>query len=423
MSLLKRSFHFECSKNLFLLPQKDWPEGYQLANEMNFKFPAFSPIPLESIVPNCSPEGITLISQLLDWNPSKRPTSSSVFRCPYFTKDPPVAALSSGTTNNVINSNRNTSISSIPRANMVKGQEYTSSSNNNIQSITGSSFKSSIPVAQSDFNLQSHFKSPPAKDVKGDGALKPSATYSDLSISSKVDNLNNGHIDDVSKVNSIFKPIHGSLNDISQESIGRKSSFFANSSSVNSARGSASNNAKFMSSSEHSNDGQGHKSSVLNDPRSKGLLFSPEATFVQKENRRDSTKQQRILQDFLTGDSIINSNHERKENSVPINGLMMDPLDGDEFTGNTKSVTSPTSPISKYFGPTGHTESRDPFSQNTSTDSISNISAKQMYMSRSRYITGQPYKSYPGQVNNSHPGSNQSNSSRSAGELTLDTWG
>lgn len=64
--------------------QKDWPEGYQMASAMNFKFPQFTAIPLESIVPNCNSDGITLLTETLYWNPAKRPTTSQILRCSYF---------------------------------------------------------------------------------------------------------------------------------------------------------------------------------------------------------------------------------------------------------------------------------------------------------------------------------------------------
>lgn len=55
-----------------------------MATAMNFKFAQFSAIPLESIVPNASPDGLELLGQLLYWNPSKRPTCSGSLRSNYF---------------------------------------------------------------------------------------------------------------------------------------------------------------------------------------------------------------------------------------------------------------------------------------------------------------------------------------------------
>lgn len=70
--------------------QKNWPEGYQLSSAMNFKFPQFSCIPMETIVPNGSPECAVLLSHLLHWNPSKRPTTSAALKYPYFAKCQPI---------------------------------------------------------------------------------------------------------------------------------------------------------------------------------------------------------------------------------------------------------------------------------------------------------------------------------------------
>ncbi|XP_021928258.1 LOW QUALITY PROTEIN: serine/threonine-protein kinase dyf-5 [Zootermopsis nevadensis] len=64
--------------------KRDWPEGYHLASAMNFKFPQFSPTPLSSVIPNASKDAILLIEDMLRWNPSKRPTAQQSLRYPYF---------------------------------------------------------------------------------------------------------------------------------------------------------------------------------------------------------------------------------------------------------------------------------------------------------------------------------------------------
>ena len=51
---------------------------------MNFKFPLFSAIALESVVANASADGTALLAQLLLWNPSKRPTTTAALRMPFF---------------------------------------------------------------------------------------------------------------------------------------------------------------------------------------------------------------------------------------------------------------------------------------------------------------------------------------------------
>ncbi|CAB4057169.1 ICK [Lepeophtheirus salmonis] len=66
--------------------KRDWSDGYKLANEMNFKYPAFAPTPLSSIVPNASKEAIDLMTDMLRWNPAKRPSASTSLRYPYFTQ-------------------------------------------------------------------------------------------------------------------------------------------------------------------------------------------------------------------------------------------------------------------------------------------------------------------------------------------------
>nr|XP_012151490.1 PREDICTED: serine/threonine-protein kinase MAK isoform X4 [Megachile rotundata] len=57
-------------------PEKDdWPEGYQLAAAMNFKFPNFTRTSLSVLIPNASQEAVILMEDMLRWNPIKRPTA------------------------------------------------------------------------------------------------------------------------------------------------------------------------------------------------------------------------------------------------------------------------------------------------------------------------------------------------------------
>lgn len=61
--------------------QREWPEGYRLAAQMNFHFPKFSQLSLADIVPGVSIEGLTLLGDMLKWNPSLRPTAVLVRKC------------------------------------------------------------------------------------------------------------------------------------------------------------------------------------------------------------------------------------------------------------------------------------------------------------------------------------------------------
>ncbi|XP_011155492.1 serine/threonine-protein kinase dyf-5 isoform X2 [Solenopsis invicta] len=64
--------------------KEDWPEGYQLATAMNFKFPNFTRTSLGVLIPNASQEAVVLMEDMLQWNPIKRPTAQQSLRYPYF---------------------------------------------------------------------------------------------------------------------------------------------------------------------------------------------------------------------------------------------------------------------------------------------------------------------------------------------------
>jgi len=64
--------------------KEEWSEGHQLASGMNFRFPTCVATPLATLVPNASPDAITLIYDMLKWDPKKRPTSGQCLRYAYF---------------------------------------------------------------------------------------------------------------------------------------------------------------------------------------------------------------------------------------------------------------------------------------------------------------------------------------------------
>lgn len=77
-----------------------WPEGLKLAATMNFRFPQFSPTPMSKIVANASPEAIDLITQLCNWDPSKRPNAIQCLQHPYFQVGVPLSPSAPGVPGN-----------------------------------------------------------------------------------------------------------------------------------------------------------------------------------------------------------------------------------------------------------------------------------------------------------------------------------
>lgn len=66
-------------------PKKnDWPEGFQLASAMNFRWPQCVPSNLRTLIPNASAEAIQLMRDLLQWDPKKRPAAGQALRYSYF---------------------------------------------------------------------------------------------------------------------------------------------------------------------------------------------------------------------------------------------------------------------------------------------------------------------------------------------------
>ncbi|XP_075308653.1 serine/threonine-protein kinase MAK isoform X3 [Odontesthes bonariensis] len=75
---------FKICQVLGTVKKTDWAEGYQLASAMNFRFPQCVPTHLKTLIPNASNEAITLMKDMLQWDPKKRPTAVQALRYPYF---------------------------------------------------------------------------------------------------------------------------------------------------------------------------------------------------------------------------------------------------------------------------------------------------------------------------------------------------
>ncbi|XP_010884072.2 serine/threonine-protein kinase MAK isoform X2 [Esox lucius] len=75
---------FKICQVLGTVKKCDWPEGHQLASAMNFRFPQCVPTHLKTLIPNASTEAISLMKDLLMWDPKKRPTALQALRYPYF---------------------------------------------------------------------------------------------------------------------------------------------------------------------------------------------------------------------------------------------------------------------------------------------------------------------------------------------------
>ena len=64
--------------------QKEWPEGYKLAASQKMSLPQFSAIPLSTVIPNCSSEGIDLLNECFKFDQTKRITMAQVLSHQYF---------------------------------------------------------------------------------------------------------------------------------------------------------------------------------------------------------------------------------------------------------------------------------------------------------------------------------------------------
>ena len=63
---------------------EDWPDAKRLADRKLFNLPEHQKIPLSQVIPRASPEAISLMEWMMQYNPKKRPKPSQVMQHEFF---------------------------------------------------------------------------------------------------------------------------------------------------------------------------------------------------------------------------------------------------------------------------------------------------------------------------------------------------
>merc|ERR1719204_46884 len=61
-----------------------WKDGIKLSQSMNFKFPAFAPTDIKTLIPSAGKHAIDLLKKMLYYDPNKRPTAAQSLQHSYF---------------------------------------------------------------------------------------------------------------------------------------------------------------------------------------------------------------------------------------------------------------------------------------------------------------------------------------------------
>lgn len=77
---------------------KTWPDFAQLSQKRNIRLNGIAGTGLESIIPNASPDAIDLISSMLQWDPTQRPSAMHALRHRFFQAGEKVPPLAPGLT-------------------------------------------------------------------------------------------------------------------------------------------------------------------------------------------------------------------------------------------------------------------------------------------------------------------------------------
>ncbi|KAH0785793.1 CMGC family protein kinase [Histomonas meleagridis] len=109
---------------------KNWPDGIRLANKHGVRFNPTPSVNLATIIPNASKNAINLLQQLLQYDPSKRPSASQALQHPFFQVEPDPPPVTSTTINNESDLNTQLENSKEPSLETLLNQIMTSPSNN-----------------------------------------------------------------------------------------------------------------------------------------------------------------------------------------------------------------------------------------------------------------------------------------------------
>lgn len=71
-----------------------WPEYGRLMSKTNFRFPSVTPASLSALMPRASSNAISLMQQIFQYDPSKRPNASQALQHPFFTPPTSISARS-----------------------------------------------------------------------------------------------------------------------------------------------------------------------------------------------------------------------------------------------------------------------------------------------------------------------------------------
>ncbi|OHT01377.1 putative serine/threonine-protein kinase [Tritrichomonas foetus] len=63
---------------------QNWPDSVKLINKLNLRLPQSPPVRLSSLMPDASPDAISLMTEMLRYDPSKRPSAAQALQHPFF---------------------------------------------------------------------------------------------------------------------------------------------------------------------------------------------------------------------------------------------------------------------------------------------------------------------------------------------------
>jgi protein kinase len=144
--------------------QKTWADGVRLANRLGIRFPTTTPLGVASVIPNASPTALSLIAEMLRFDPTRRPSASQALQHDFFKANPVIIPTVDASADNARRRTADPGLDEILNTFPTSSSDVTQEPS---PESRGSPFGAAVVMPSPIAQVQSATSSPPAGRVTG----------------------------------------------------------------------------------------------------------------------------------------------------------------------------------------------------------------------------------------------------------------